>query len=504
MFSNLCYRYHYNRSRTFKLVVCLLLLFYLFSAFVIPVHQAEAVAFAPAVWKGATMIFDMSIVGLIASGAIAADTEIKKTDEYKFVSAYLGYCTQKELDRLADLATTAGTVATSTISDLLSLMLGTFGTATVEVKNYDSRPSWFPTTNKNAPPSATYMYVVLHDLNFNSYGLCLATGGFDIVETVENDVTVRKLYCSDATLGEGKHYSAYWVSSPDWSNQPWSWGSFSGGWPLSRGSNVSCEIVRTGAVTLGTVLNPGVDLSKPISLTDTFAIPSDVQTCDDSWANDDTYKVAYPPWLADMDVAGDVVINPSLDHAGEGEGDIGGDVTGDLTADGSAISGAITGLWDWLKGILQSILDAIKAIPGLITGLLQSIWDAIKSLPAAIASAFSTALTAILDAVLAIPAVIASIFDVTQFQLDFTPFKSLVIKDKFPFCIPFDFRNAVKSFASTASDYQMRIDLETSFFEIHHTVDLSPFVVPIAFFRYAACVWFTLVLITRTKDLMKW
>ena len=443
----------------------------------LPVQQAEAVAiFAPLAIEGANIIFDLSIAGLVGAGVIAADTEIKKSDQYKFVMSYLSYCTDKELDRLADLASTAGEVATSAISDLLALMLGTFGTATIDVQNYGTMPSWLPPPASFMPSGMYYYFIELLD-----------------------DPTDSR-YIKIIYHGSGVGYSVS-HSSADFSGCIWGTMSYRDGQAFYFTPD---RILSTGAIAVGTVLNPGIDLSKPISLTDTFAIPADVQTCDDSWANDDTYKVAYPPWLADMDVAGDVVINPSLEHAGEGEGDIGGDVTGDLTADGSAISGAITGLWDWLKGILQSILDAIKAIPGLITGLLQSIWDAVKSLPAAIAAAFSAALTAILDAVLAIPAAIASIFDVSQFSLDFSGFKNLVIKDKFPFCIPWDFYNAIKIFAQSASDYQMNIDLETSYFEVHHTVDLSPFLFPIAFFRYASTVWFAIVLILRTRDLMKW
>lgn len=53
-----------------------------------------------------------------------------------------------------------------------------------------------------------------------------------------------------------------------------------------------------------------------------------------------------------------------------GEG--GGTGTGELTADGTGIIGAIKGLWDFLKGILQKILDAILSLAELV-GLMALI-----------------------------------------------------------------------------------------------------------------------------------
>lgn len=393
MYSSFCYAL--NHSKYIKTFVFILLLFFiLFSAVVSPIQQAQAFVFAPLAVEGANIIFDLSVAGLVGAGVIAADTEIKKSDQYKFVMSYLSYCTDKELERLADLASTAGEVATSAISDLLALMLGTFGTATIDVQNYGTMPSWLPPP-ASFIPSGTYYYFI--DKSSSTMYFHMFDAPFELLDDPTDSRYIKIIY-----HGSGVGYSVS-HSSADFSGCSWGTTSYRDGQAFYFTPD---RILSTGAIAVGTVLNPGIDLSKPISLTDTFAIPSDVQTCDDSWANDDTYKVAYPPWLADMDVSGDVVINPSLDHAGEGEGDIGGDVTGDLTADGSAISGAITGLWDWLKGILQSILDAIKSIPAF----LQSIIDAVKALPGLIASALSSALTAILDAIGALAGAIAEAF----------------------------------------------------------------------------------------------
>lgn len=92
----------------------------------------------------------------------------------------------------------------------------------------------------------------------------------------------------------------------------------------------------------------------------------------------------------------------------------------------------------------------------------------------------------------------------SDFKLDFDGFKNLILVDRFPFCIPFDLRDAIMLFAASAADYKFSIDLDTAYFSVHHTVDLSPYTVPITFFRYVVVVWFVYVLILRTRDVMKW
>ena len=92
----------------------------------------------------------------------------------------------------------------------------------------------------------------------------------------------------------------------------------------------------------------------------------------------------------------------------------------------------------------------------------------------------------------------------SDFRLNMDGFRNPKIKDKFPFCIPFDMVDSVKQFAVTASDYQFRIKLDTQYFQIDHTVDLTPLALPLAFFRYLVVVWFVWVLMSRTHDLIKW
>lgn len=92
----------------------------------------------------------------------------------------------------------------------------------------------------------------------------------------------------------------------------------------------------------------------------------------------------------------------------------------------------------------------------------------------------------------------------SDFRLNMDGFRNLAIKGKFPFCIPFDMVDSVKQFAATASDYQFRIKLDTQYWQIDHTVDLTPLALPLAFFRYLVVVWFIWVLMSRTHDLIKW
>lgn len=92
----------------------------------------------------------------------------------------------------------------------------------------------------------------------------------------------------------------------------------------------------------------------------------------------------------------------------------------------------------------------------------------------------------------------------SDFRLNLDGFKNLILPDRFPFSIPFDMVKAVELFAAAAADFVFRIDLDTQYFSVHHTVDLTPYAVPIAFFRYACVFWFAWILISRTHDLIKW
>ena len=118
-------------------------------------------------------------------------------------------------------------------------------------------------------------------------------------------------------------------------------------------------------------------------------------------------------------------------------------------------------------------------------------------------SSIDSATDGILDLVKSIARTLDRFFDVSEFSLDFSPFE-IGLSSVFPFCIPFDFYNGVKLFSSTAADFSFDINLDTDYFEVDHTVDLSPFRLPILFFRYIVVFWFSWILISRTRDLIKW
>lgn len=65
-----------------------------------------------------------------------------------------------------------------------------------------------------------------------------------------------------------RSFSGYSTSS-DFSRQPWSAASSDKKFIYNE-----AVLLSTGSVILGTVIMPDIDLSKPISLTDTFAIPA--------------------------------------------------------------------------------------------------------------------------------------------------------------------------------------------------------------------------------------
>ncbi|MDY3618091.1 hypothetical protein [Agathobaculum sp.] len=206
----------------------------------------------------------------------------------------------------------------------------------------------------------------------------------------------------------------------------------------------------------------------------------------------DAYAVPYPvyPGTGDkiesipFDVPVDVGTGESLDKDIPDNPDVPetpdipilGDILGLLKQILDALISLLQGIWDAIKGLAQSIIDGIAGIFSWLKGLLQSILDA---------------LTGFFDSP-------------SNFRLNFDAFKNVVLTDRFPWSIPWDFVNSIKVFAATASDYQLRIDLDTAYFQIHENIDLTPFALPIAFFRYGATVWFAIGLILRTRSLIKW
>lgn len=119
---------------------------------------------------------------------------------------------------------------------------------------------------------------------------------------------------------------------------------------------------------------------------------------------------------------------------------------------------------------------------------LQKIFDGIGALGTGIA---------------AIPAAIGSFFDPSKFDLDLSKLK-VGLTEVFPFCLPFDFYHSIQIFAADPSDFQFTIDYSNKYFTLDHTVDLQPFLIPIKFFRFIVDFWFGFILISRTRDWIKW
>lgn len=89
-------------------------------------------------------------------------------------------------------------------------------------------------------------------------------------------------------------------------------------------------------------------------------------------------------------------------------------------------------------------------------------------------------------------------------DLDFSAFEGADLREKFPWCIPFDLKDSFSAFAQQARNPSFDIDLDTQYFSIHHTIDYSFMTFFIGFFRYACIIFFSIVLISKTRDLIKW
>lgn len=88
--------------------------------------------------------------------------------------------------------------------------------------------------------------------------------------------------------------------------------------------------------------------------------------------------------------------------------------------------------------------------------------------------------------------------------VDLSGFNNLVIKEKFPFSIPFDLYNAIKLFSASSAEPQFVVSIHNKFIDLEHEIDISILSTFIVFFRWVACVWFTIFLITKTRDMIKW
>ena len=136
-------------------------------------------------------------------------------------------------------------------------------------------------------------------------------------------------------------------------------------------------------------------------------------------------------------------------------------------------------------------------------GWLSKIWDGVCAIPDAIVGGVTAIVDAVGDVAGSIADTLSDFFNPSEFKLDFSKFK-VGLTEVFPFCIPFDFVRAIKLLATDSSGFSFDIDLKTTWFTIDHTVDLKPFRIPILFFRFICDFWFGYILISRTRDWIKW
>ncbi|MCQ4635865.1 hypothetical protein NE619_03920 [Anaerovorax odorimutans] len=138
------------------------------------------------------------------------------------------------------------------------------------------------------------------------------------------------------------------------------------------------------------------------------------------------------------------------------------------------------------------------------TGILSDIYAGVRSIADTLTDALASVGEGVYTGVKDIAATLRDMFKPSDFDLSFDGFKSIGLSDKFPFCIPFDFYDCIAVWSADASNYKLHVDVNTSFWKVKHTVDMSQFSTPIKFFRLFCIVIFSYILITRTRSLMKW
>lgn len=89
-------------------------------------------------------------------------------------------------------------------------------------------------------------------------------------------------------------------------------------------------------------------------------------------------------------------------------------------------------------------------------------------------------------------------------DIDFEVLSVSNIKNKFPFSIPFDFYNVIKAFSFEPIPPDFAININTTYLKLNHTIDLSLINFVVGFFRYVACLFFIYILISKTRDFIKW
>jgi hypothetical protein len=164
----------------------------------------------------------------------------------------------------------------------------------------------------------------------------------------------------------------------------------------------------------------------------------------------------------------------SIDYTGWLDGILGvlQDIWSFLNGILSGIYGYVQGIWDWLSGIFDGVYgiwDFLDSVLGNISSLLQSIWDFLQSL-----------------------------FAPPSVSLDLSPLEGIVIKDKFPFSLPWDLVNSVSCLVASPQVPRWEVPIKDEII----VIDFSQFEPLAKIVRFFVTITFVVSLIILTRRLL--
>lgn len=154
--------------------------------------------------------------------------------------------------------------------------------------------------------------------------------------------------------------------------------------------------------------------------------------------------------------------------------------------------------WNPGEAWYNNLIGLIANIPDLIINGITDIYD----------NTLTPAITTIKETVLDIPREISKITDLSQDitteQIDFSKLRLDGITTKFPFSIPFDYVKLLKNFKRDPIPPDLKIKLNTHYFNIDHEISTSSMNKYIVFFRWFALTVFVYALMMITRKVIKW
>ena len=188
--------------------------------------------------------------------------------------------------------------------------------------------------------------------------------------------------------------------------------------------------------------------------------------------------------------------------------------SGALNSQGAVTQQFITNYDTAVPSDIYTDLEAKTVVDGLFDGADTNVpdvpqdWGIVQSMYQVLQNIYSTVKTGFSNVYSKVASIVTSISDIFAYDpaltVDLSGFNNLVIKEKFPFSIPFDLYNAIKLFSASAAEPQFVVSIHNKFLDIEHEIDISFLSTFILFFRWVASVWFTIFLITKTRDMIKW